>query len=186
MLLGVEKFDTFVQEFGSLFRNPLPSEDECIAQAEALMSQLVAVDDWLPDEFAQPGDAAFKQYMLYADSEKVFTVLGVVWAPGQYAGPHDHRIWGVVGQLRGEEFSQEYHEPELGQKTKVRETVVLKRGHTCSVAPHRGDIHDVENRTNGISISIHAYAGDLAEVADKRRRFNPDTGEVLPFLADYH
>jgi predicted metal-dependent enzyme (double-stranded beta helix superfamily) len=29
-----------------------------------------------------------------------------VWGPGQTTPIHDHRVWGLIGMLRGSEYSQ--------------------------------------------------------------------------------
>jgi predicted metal-dependent enzyme (double-stranded beta helix superfamily) len=35
-------------------------------------------------------------------------VVSFVWAPGQGTPIHDHRVWGLVGVLRGAETSERF------------------------------------------------------------------------------
>lgn len=185
MLIGNPKFDRFVAELRALRARIGTDETAMIEGARALLGELVATDDWLPSEFAEPHPTQFKQYRLYRSAED-FTVLCVVWGPGQKAPPHDHTIWGLVGQLRGAERTRLFDEPEPGRPMRVRSTVTLLPGQTTALSPTLGDIHDVENVADGVSVSIHVYGADLESLAARRRRFEPTTGTVIPFEASYH
>lgn len=43
----------------------------------------------------------------------------------------------------------------------------------------------MSNAADGVSVSIHAHGGDLASVADRRRRWDAATGAVTRFEAVY-
>lgn len=186
MLVGNERFDDFLNGLRTVLRTHAEDEAAILEKGEALMARLVASDDWLPEEFAKHDPASFKQYRLHREPDGAFTVLCVVWGKGQAAGPHDHSIWGIVGQLRGAERTRDYDPPVAGQPMTVRHEAVLHPGDTCAISPSVGDIHDVSNAHDGVSISIHAYGGDLAAVAERRSRYEAGTGATTPFVATYH
>lgn len=184
MGLKDSRFAEFVGSLETLMSSGSDRPDT-LSEAERLMAQLVAQDDWLPDEFAAPDPDRFSQYMLHRDLEGRFTVLSVVWGPGHVAGPHDHTIWGVVGQLRGCERTRDYDLPVEGEPMRVRRETLLHPGQTCVISPDDGDIHDVSNAIDAVSISIHAYGGDLSSVADRRHRWDAATGSTNSFDAVY-
>ncbi len=65
-------------------------------------------DDWLPEDCARPDPQRYQQYLLHVDSRQRFSVVSFVWGPGQITPVHDHRVWGLIGMLRGAEYSQPY------------------------------------------------------------------------------
>src|ERR1051326_7517104 len=74
----------------------------------AALRELVAADDWLPAEFAEPHPAQYRQYLLYCDPLERFSVVSFVWGPGQKTPVHDHTVWGLIVMLRGAEISRNY------------------------------------------------------------------------------
>lgn len=186
MLEENARFDAFLEGLRNVMATSGDDEAALLDEGRGLMAQLVARDDWLPEEFAQPDPETFKQYMLHSEPDGAFTVLCVVWGKGQFAGAHDHSIWGIVGQLRGAERTRDYEAPQSGKPMKVRHEEILKPGQTCVIAPSTGDIHDVTNVYDGVSISIHVYGGNLAAVAERRSRYDAETGTSTPFKATYH
>ena len=83
-----------------------PREGDLLHRGGKLLAQLVSHDDWLPDEYAQPDPERYQQFLLHADSRQRFSIVSFVWGPGQSTPIHDHRVWGLIGMLRGSEFSQ--------------------------------------------------------------------------------
>jgi energy-coupling factor transporter ATP-binding protein EcfA2 len=90
-------FVTSLAELVSATRN----EAEILETGAKLLARLIAQDDWLPPAFAIPHPDRYQQYLLHCDSRERFSVVSFVWAPGQGTPIHDHRVWGLVGVLRG-------------------------------------------------------------------------------------
>jgi 3-mercaptopropionate dioxygenase len=158
-------------------------EPRILDRAGASLRALVATDDWLPPEFAEPDPACYRQYLLYCDPRERFSVVSFVWGPGQETPVHDHTVWGLIGVLRGAETSQCYSTDRSGRLqpgTRQR----LAAGEVCAVSPRIGDIHRVANAlADRPSISIHAYGANIGAVA--RHVFLPETGETKPFVSGY-
>ena len=104
----------FVAGMARLVAEEARSEDYLLAQATAMMKELVAVDDWLMDEMARPHAQYYQQHLLYGDPLDRFSVVSFVWGPGQQTPVHDHTVWGVIGMLRGAEYGQRYEMREHG------------------------------------------------------------------------
>ena len=96
---------------------------------------------------------------------------------------HDHRVWGLVGILRGSETSQRFSlDPASGALAKASRAT-LGPGEIEVLSPAK-DIHQVANaRSDGNSISIHVYGGNIG--AMRRRRFDPASGAVSEFVSGY-
>jgi predicted metal-dependent enzyme (double-stranded beta helix superfamily) len=147
------------------------------------MVGLVAVDDWLPPEMAQPDPLFYRQYLLYSDPRQRFSVVSFVWGPGQFTPIHDHMTWGVIGMLRGSECSQEYRVTAQGPVPQGAEHC-LPTGSVLALSPRLGDIHRVRNAfEDRVSISIHAYGTDIGR--QRRHVFDPVTGGAREFVSGY-
>lgn len=186
MLTGNPVFDAFVRDMHGVMDVAGGDEALLLDRGRALVAALVADDGWLPEDYAQPHPEHFKQYVLHRDGERGFTVMSVVWNKGQSAMAHDHKTWGIIGQLRGAEREREYEDPVPGEPLKLRAETVMHPGDTCVVSPDTGDIHDVANAFDGVSVSIHVYGADLPSLADRRHRYEVATGEAIPFITTYY
>lgn len=158
-------------------------EATLLAALKPELATLVARDDWLPDELAQPHPEYYRQYLLHADALGRFSVVSFVWGPGQQTPVHDHTVWGLVGVLRGEELSQPFALDAHGVPQATGEAERLKAGDVTAVSPAIGDVHRVSNAfADRVSISIHVYGANIGTV--HRHVFTPD-GTVKDFVSGY-
>ena len=148
----------------------------------ALLAELVSHDDWLPALFAVPHPDRYQQYLLHCDSRERFSVVAFVWGPGQGTPIHDHRVWGLVGVLRGREQSERYHRRADGTLAGEGPGPVLHPGDVEAVSPRIGDIHRVWNAADTPSISIHVYGGNIGAVTRATLR---EDGSEKPFISGY-
>lgn len=150
--------------------------------ARLLLARLIARDDWLPAEYARPNPDRYQQYLLHCDSAERFSVVSFVWAPGQGTPIHDHRVWGLVGVLRGRERSEGFVRQGDGSLRSTG-THVLERGDIETFSPASGDIHRVANGlADAPSISIHVYGANIGAVA--RATYDAD-GREKRFISGY-
>jgi predicted metal-dependent enzyme (double-stranded beta helix superfamily) len=160
-----------------------PGEGDLLHRGGKLLGQLVRHDDWLPDEFAVPDPSRYQQFLLHADARQRFSVVSFVWGPGQSTPIHDHRVWGLIGMLRGAEFSQGFARSADGRLEKAGAAIRLEPGHVEALSPHRNDIHQVSNAfADQVSISIHVYGANIGAV--KRAVYQTDGSEKL-FISGY-
>lgn len=173
----------FVGDFAAL----LDETDDLGAILErggALLARLVERDDWLPDDYAQPHPERYQQYLLHCDSAERFSVVSFVWGPGQATPIHDHRVWGLVGVLRGAEKVQSFrHREHDGALVQHGATRDLLEAEVEPIDPREDDIHRVENAfADRTSISIHVYGGNIGAVERATYRAS---GEERPFISGY-
>ena len=176
------KLLTFVKELNRLI-DQNSSEEIIFTKGKKLLEDLIAVDDWLPVEFTKPHPQYYQQYLLYADPLDRFSIVSFVWGPGQKTPVHNHTVWGMVGQLRGEEKGTPYYrQPEGGFK--AGDPSICSPGHVDTVSPKTHDIHVVENNlSDQTSISIHVYGGNIGRI--QRSVFDPVTGAEKSFVSGY-
>ncbi|MFT7773774.1 cysteine dioxygenase [Roseateles sp.] len=160
-----------------------PDEAQALDRVGTLLSALVAHDGWLPDDLAAPDPARYRQYLLHADPQGLFSVVSFVWGPGQSTPVHDHTVWGLIGMLRGEEVSQPYGLDAQGHAVPQGQPSKLTQGAVEAVSPRIGDIHRVANAFDDrVSISIHVYGANIGTV---HRHVYAQDGTVKPFVSGY-
>ena len=175
-------FDSFIQAFERLLEDQ-PSEAVIRERGARLLAELVKRDDWLPDAFARPDPHRYRQLPLHRDAAGRFSVVSFVWGPGQATPIHDHTVWGLIGMLRGAEYSQGYRFTGPKQLVPAGPSVRLEPGQVEAVSPAIGDIHRVHNAYDDrVSISIHVYGADIGAVS--RSIYQAD-GSSQPFVSGY-
>ena len=180
--LRLDRLRTFIGNLAELLDQET-DEAASLDRGQNLLQQLVAHDDWLPDELAQPSPERYQQFLLHADSRQRFSVVSFVWGPGQSTPIHDHRVWGLIGMLRGAEYSQGFARTDSGALIPAGEAVRLSPGQVEAVSPRIGDIHQVSNaHADQVSISIHVYGANIGAV--KRAVYLAD-GSEKPFISGY-
>jgi predicted metal-dependent enzyme (double-stranded beta helix superfamily) len=156
-------------------------EPAILAYGAQLLAALVADDSWLPEAHARPDPTRYTQYLLHRDPAARFSVVSFVWGPGQRTPIHDHRVWGLVGVLRGAEIADRY-ERRCGA-LRLAERERLETGAVDAVSPAVGDLHRVSNaHADRVSISIHVYGADIGAV---ERATYDDDGRAKPFVSGY-
>ena len=179
---GIARLRGFVTSLAELIASTR-DEAEVLQSGKALLARLVAHDDWLPDVFAQPHPERYQQYLLHCDSRERFSVVSFVWGPGQGTPIHDHRVWGLIGVLRGREAAQRYDRAPDGSLIGNGVIDTLNTGEVDAVSPRIGDIHRVWNANGDApSISIHVYGGNIGAV--ERATYTPD-GTAKRFISGY-
>lgn len=180
--LRPERLRHFIDRFAALL-DQQPDEATLLDHGQQLLAELVTEDDWLPGELAQPDPQRYQQYLLHCDSRQRFSVVSFVWGPGQQTPIHDHRVWGLIGMLRGAELAQGFARDAQGALWPEGAAVRLAPGQVEAVSPRIGDIHQVSNAfSDQVSISIHVYGGNIGAV--KRAVYAVD-GSEKPFISGY-
>lgn len=181
-LPSLNRLRDFVTAFAALLETDA-DEPGILDKGGALLAALVAHDDWLPAAYAQADAQYYRQYLLHADSAERFSVVSFVWGPGQHTPVHDHKVWGLIGVLRGAEIAQAYAQDAQGLWTPSGEAQELRAGQVAAVSPRIGDVHGVSNAyTDRTSISIHVYGANIGAV--RRTVYAPD-GSTKLFISGY-
>lgn len=119
----------------------------------------------------------YKQHILHAEPGGVFSVVALVWLPGQRTPIHDHICWCVVGVREGAEREVLYRVARDADGTEhlvATGETVSRPGNTSYFYPP-GDIHEVANASLERVISIHVYGADVTSSGTSiRRRYDLD------------
>jgi len=179
---GIDRLRRFVLSVAALV-DTVSEEAAILARGEILLAELVSQDDWLPSEYAEPDPSRYRQYLLHCDSRERFSIVSFVWGPSQATPIHDHRVWGLIGLLRGAERNQSFGRDERGQWAAIGPPELIKPGAVSAVSPRIGDIHRVSNAYDDrVSISIHVYGANIGAV---ERSVYDDSGRPKRFVSGY-
>jgi predicted metal-dependent enzyme (double-stranded beta helix superfamily) len=116
--------------------------------------------------------AGYVTHLLHAEPDGSFSVVAMVWLPGQETPVHDHVTWCVTAVLQGTEY-EEIFAPQADAAGMARLEVVGRSenpaGTVSGFAPP-GDIHRVRNTGDGVAISMHVYGADISRLGSSIRR----------------
>ena len=173
----------FVQQMTRLVETT-QEEAELMRAARPLLALLIADDSWLPEACARTHPEFYQQYLLHCDPLERFSVVCLVWGPGQRTPVHDHGVWGLIGVLRGAERCQRYRIADDGSLQADGDEQRSNPGDIEAVSPILGDIHRVANAfDDAASISIHLYGANIGAIA--RHVFDPVSVAPKSFVSGY-
>ncbi|MFJ7207768.1 cysteine dioxygenase [Streptomyces sp. NPDC098789] len=142
-----------------------------------LVGELVApqlgTPDLLTEEQREGHTDRYRQHILHAEPDGSFSVVALVWLPGQETSIHDHVSWCVAGVHEGTESERRYRlapaTGTAGARLVATEEILNGPGDVCGFAPP-GDIHKVRNSCRTKAISLHVYGADVARLGSSVRR----------------
>jgi predicted metal-dependent enzyme (double-stranded beta helix superfamily) len=126
-----------------------------------------------PDQRIGDPDA-YRQHLLHVAGDGAFSLVALVWLPGQATPIHDHLAWCVVGVHEGIEYETRYVLNADGSLIEAG-SATAEVGDVAGLLPP-GDIHRVENSGQELAISLHVYGADLRQTGSSIRRRYPGTG----------
>jgi predicted metal-dependent enzyme (double-stranded beta helix superfamily) len=107
----------------------------------------------------------YRSHTLHVEPDGAFSIVGLVWRPGQLTRIHDHTTWCVFGVIQGVEH-EDLFDAELNLVGRSDNHV----GDVSGFAPP-GDIHRVHNIGDTTAISIHVYGTDVTSSGSSVRRY---------------
>lgn len=117
------------------------------------------------------GDAhGYRSHPLYTEPDGSFSIVALVWRPGQVTAIHDHVTWCVFGVIQGLEHEELFTLDEQRGCLVEAGTSTNRTGDVSGFAPP-GDIHRVRNVGKDTAISIHVYGTDVSRIGSSVRRY---------------
>ena len=107
----------------------------------------------------------YRTHVLHVEPDGSFSVVALVWRPGQVTRIHDHLTWCVFGVIQGVEH-EDLFDADLHLVGRSDNHV----GDVSGFAPP-GDIHRVHNTADSTAISIHVYGTDVTRTGSSVRRY---------------
>ncbi|MEP6822111.1 MAG: cysteine dioxygenase family protein [Chthoniobacterales bacterium] len=134
------------------------------AVAEVLRPFL-ARPDLLTEKQKTPDECAYCRHILHVEPGGSFSIVALVWLPGQDTKIHDHVSWCVVGVHQGEEDEITYSlaGDESDRHLVATDHSVNAIGSVVALVPP-GDIHRVKNSCDHVAVSIHVYGADVEKL----------------------
>ena len=134
----------------------------------------------------EPASDRYRQHIVHVHPAGRYSIVALVWKPGQATPVHDHRCWCVVGVWRGleRETTYELHEA-AGLVVVPRRSAVSAPGDVSVLVPPDEDIHRVENCGTSLAISIHVYGADISALGSSiNREFADDLVLARPLRGE--
>lgn len=142
--------------------------------------------DLLAPRHREPDAAGYRQHVLHVEDDGSFSIVALVWLPGQETPVHDHVSWCVPGVYRGREEETRYRllgasreeasgsgdgggREAGGAHLEAAGTEINVTGTVVTLTPP-GDIHRVRNPGPGKAVSLHVYGADIGELGSSIRR----------------
>jgi predicted metal-dependent enzyme (double-stranded beta helix superfamily) len=107
----------------------------------------------------------YRSHTLHVEPDGSFSIVALVWRPGQVTRVHDHITWCAFAVIQGVE-QEELFDADLNLVGRSDNHV----GDVSGFAPP-GDIHRVHNTAGETAISIHVYGTDVTRVGSSARRY---------------
>lgn len=156
------------------------ASDAAIARAVAEhLGRALDHPDLLPPRYERPDEEDYRQHVLHVEEDGSFSVVALVWLPGQETPIHDHVSWCVPGVYRGREEETRYRlvganregvaEGGDGGHLVEAGTEINDTGDVVALTPP-GDIHKVRNPGPGKAVSLHVYGADIGRLGSSIRR----------------
>jgi 3-mercaptopropionate dioxygenase len=132
--------------------------------AEQLRRHLPTPDVLTAEERLGSPDG-YRSHTLHVEPDGAFSIVALVWRPGQLTRIHDHTTWCVFGVIQGVEH-EDLFDADLNLVGRSDNQV----GDVSGFAPP-GDIHRVHNTGEETAISIHIYGTDVTRTGSSVRRY---------------
>jgi 3-mercaptopropionate dioxygenase len=137
--------------------------------AAELERQLPGPDVLTPEQ--RKGDSTgYRSHVLHTEPDGTFSIVALVWRPGQVTPIHDHVTWCVFGVIQGVEYEELFMLDEVNKCLVEAGRSANRMGDVSGFAPP-GDIHRVRNVGAEIAISIHVYGTDVSRIGSSVRRY---------------
>ena len=147
-------------------------EAEKVGRAVAeLLRPYLGSREFLSDEQLASDTKKYRQHVLHVEPDGSFSIVALVWLPGQETPVHDHVSWCVVGVHRGEEHETIYELAggEADPHLVITGRTISPAGSVAALVPP-GDIHHVENGGEAVAVSLHIYGADIGKLGSSIRR----------------
>ena len=155
--------DGFVAGIRTVVERHAGWEETAQLVADQLRQHLPTVDVLTAEQRLGSPDE-YQGHTLHVEPDGSFSIVGLVWRPGQFTRIHDHVTWCTFAVIQGVEH-EELFDAELNMIGRSDNHV----GDVSGFAPP-GDIHRVHNTGDETAISIHVYGTDVTRTGSSVRR----------------
>ncbi len=145
--------------------------DACDGPAETMAERVMealraaaARPDLLSAEQRTPGAGCYARHVLAGDPAGRFTLLAIVWGPGQFSPPHAHDTWCAYAVAENT-LTETLYDFDVRRAKAIPASVTARDpGYACFAAAGLEQIHRLGNAGAVPAISIHCYGVEGARV----------------------
>jgi predicted metal-dependent enzyme (double-stranded beta helix superfamily) len=130
----------------------------------AALEQAAAQKNLLNAEQREPQAGCYARHPIYGDPAGRFTIIAIVWGPGQFSPIHAHHAWcayAVCESVLEETLYAWDHESGRAQPAR---TAVRSPGYGCYADAGLDQIHRLGNARTEPAISLHVYGVERERV----------------------
>ena len=130
---------------------------ETLAHAvTAALESVVSEPEWVPADRRRASHDNYARHVLHGDAAGRYSILSIVWNPGQMSPIHAHLTWCAVAVYRGTLSETFFRDDSVGA-TPVAIRTVTRTARTLSFDRPLTAIHRLANDGLETAISIHVY-----------------------------
>jgi predicted metal-dependent enzyme (double-stranded beta helix superfamily) len=161
---GTDRLSPLVAGIRSAVDRRADRTETALLVADELRRHLPTPDVLTAEQrFGSPDD--YIAHPLHVELDGSFSIVALVWRPGQLTRIHDHVTWCAFAVIQGVE-----HEELFDADGTLLGRSENHVGDVSGFAPP-GDIHRVHNTGDTTAISIHVYGTDVTRVGSSARRY---------------
>jgi predicted metal-dependent enzyme (double-stranded beta helix superfamily) len=145
--------------------------DACDGPADAMGARIAhalrvaaAMPDLLTTELRAPRAACYARHTIASDPAGRFTLLSIVWGPGQFSPPHAHDAWCAYAVAENPLTETLYEFDARSGKAIAGNTALREPGYACFAPAGLEQIHRLGNASGVGAISLHAYGVEGSRV----------------------
>jgi predicted metal-dependent enzyme (double-stranded beta helix superfamily) len=145
--------------------------DACDGPADAMGRRIAhalrvgaAMPDLLTAELRAPRAGCYARHTIASDPAGRFTLLSIVWGPGQFSAPHAHDAWCAYAVTERPLTETLYDFDARSGKAVTADTAQREPGYACFAPAGLEQIHRLGNAGDVPAISLHAYGVEGARV----------------------
>ncbi len=187
MVVTKYSMEEFVHDMSRLV-DEQPDQERLFDRGSSYLERLINDPEAVPEEYRLPavslGRSANHGTFLIHHGTNGLLITSVVWGPGDHAGPHDHRTWGLIGVMENSitetRFRRHDDRSRDGFAQLERDRVnEVRPGDVSLLIPGVDEIHQMDNFNDRPTAEIHVYGNDLRGL--ERSSFDLEAGTVKTF-----
>jgi predicted metal-dependent enzyme (double-stranded beta helix superfamily) len=146
---------------GACFEPPAEKTE----RIKAALKRVVAEPLLLGPEQREPKADCYARHVIYADPAGRFTILAIVWGPGQFSQPHAHHTWCAYGVYENALEETIFTWDAAASTAHPLRTEPRHPGYSCYAGAGLDQIHRLGNSGAKPAISIHVYGVERDNVS---------------------
>jgi predicted metal-dependent enzyme (double-stranded beta helix superfamily) len=149
-------------EIGAACKQPFPLMAERIKSA---LAQAAIDPHFLRPEHRLGQPTCYARHVIHADPSGRFTILALVWQPGQFSSPHAHHTWCGYAVCENPLTETLFCWDRDSSHAIPLRTEVRSPGYSCFAGEGLDQIHRLGNSGPRPAVSIHVYGVGRERIA---------------------